>query len=168
MNIDSNLPTSDSLLHRISRKLFRYETMSGNGACPVYLERWTLGQAFGIGVYLHHFLGDDWAVDPHDHPRKFISIGLKGWYYEDVFKPAEFQCPHPECPVCSPKTKRFVAPWIRSFPAEHLHRIRAAECGNVWTLVIVLKKSRVWGFVQDGKWIAFGRYVFGGKSRKAC
>jgi hypothetical protein len=158
MKIDSYLPTNNSWLHRIFRKLFPFETMSGNGACPVYLERWTIGQLFGCGAYLHHFLGDDWALDPHDHPRRFISIGLRGWYYEDVFTGnGEIYSTH-----------RFQAPWIRSFPAEHLHRVRAVECGNVWTLVIVLRKSRGWGFLKDGEWISFKQYVFGGKFRKAC
>lgn len=139
-------------------KLFRYETMSGNGVCPVYLERWTLLNLFNCAIYLHHFLGDDWALDPHDHPRRFISIGLWGWYYEDVFQPDG-----------TPKqTLRFRAPWCRSFPAEHLHRVRAAEHGNVWTLVFVFPKSRAWGFVRHGVWVPFRNYVFGGQFRKAC
>lgn len=132
--------------------------MSGNGACPIYLERWIILQAFDYAVYLHHFLGDDWAIDPHDHPRRFISIGLKGWYWEDIFTPDGKLA----------KTIRFQAPWIRSFPAHHLHRVRAQECGDTWTLVIVLKKQRGWGFVRDGIWVPFRDYVFGGKSRKAC
>lgn len=138
--------------------IFSYETISGNGACPVYLERWTLLLTLGCGFYLHHFLGDDWAIDPHDHPRRFMSIGLWGWYYEDVF----------DAQGTLVSTTKYSAPWIRSFPAEHLHRVRAVECGNTWTLVIVLRKSRGWGFVRDGVWIPFRDYVFGGKSRKAC
>lgn len=140
-------------------KLFRFETMSGNGACPVYLERWTMLDLFGCAVYLHHFLGDDWAIDPHDHPRRFISIGLKGWYWEDVFDSTD---------GLRMAVERFDAPWIRTFPAEHLHRVRASECGNCWTLVIVLRKSRGWGFMQDGVWQPFKKYVFGGISRKSC
>lgn len=159
--IDSNLPPEikkPSPLRRLLNRFCHYETMSGNGACPVYLERWTIGEAFGCGVYLHHFLGDDWAKDPHDHPRRFISIGLRGWYDEDIFAPNGIFY----------RTERFHAPWIRSFPAEHLHRVRAAECGDTWTLVIVLRKSRPWGFVQNGIWIPFKSYVFGGKYRKDC
>lgn len=168
--IDSNLPPTVENPSRIRRLLNRfcgYETMSGNGACPVYLERWTIVDLFGkVGVYLHHFIGDDWAVDPHDHPRRFISIGLKGWYWEDVFV-----SPPPTVKTGRTflrETLKFTAPWIRSFPAEHLHRVRAAECGDCWTLVIVLPKSRRWGFVKDGKWIGFKEYVFGGQSRKSC
>lgn len=159
--IDSNLPPpieAPSLLRRILNRFCHYETMSGNGVCPVYLERWTMLEAFGCGLYLHHFLGDDWAIDPHDHPRRFVSIGLKGWYFEDVFDPAGRLV----------SSTRYNAPWARSFPAEHLHRVRAKECGDCWTLVIVLRKSRKWGFVQDGLWIPFKDYVFGGKFRKQC
>jgi hypothetical protein len=149
-----------SFLRRLLDRFCAYESMSGNGACPVYLERWTLLELLGCGLYLHHFLGDDWAIDPHDHPRRFISIGLWGWYYEDVY----------DCVgnIDLGRSRRYRAPWLRSFPAEHLHRVRAAECGNVWTLVLVLRKSRPWGFVQGADWIPFRSYVFGGKSRKSC
>lgn len=132
--------------------------MSGNGQCPVYLERWTLAKLFGFAAYLHHFLGDDWALDPHDHPRRFVSVGLWGWYWEDVF----------DAGGVLQSTRRYRAPWCRTFPAEHLHRVRAKECGNTWTLVIVLRHSRGWGFIQGGKWVPFRDYVYGGKSRKAC
>jgi hypothetical protein len=145
-------------MKKIFNGIFRYETMDGAGRCPIYLERWTLFHRFGIGLYLHHFLGDDWAIDPHDHPRRFISIGLKGWYYEDVFHADGVRF----------TTTKFSAPWCRTFPAEHLHRIRAADCGNTWTLVIVLKKCRAWGYVRDGIWMQFKDYVFGGSARKSC
>ncbi len=157
MNIDSAIP-SRSWLGRLAARVFAFETMSGAGACPVYLERWTLGQAFGCGLYLHHFLGDDWALDPHDHPRRFVSIGLRGWYWEETF--------HADGALAA--TTRYTAPWCRTFPPEHLHRVRAAECGDTWTLVFVLPKSRPWGFVQDGRWVPFRNYVFGGKARRAC
>jgi hypothetical protein len=145
-------------MKKLIRKMFKYETMDGNGQCPIYLERWTILLAFKCGIYLHHFLGDDWSSDPHDHPRRFISIGLKGWYDEEIYAP---------CGTSS-RTDRYKAPWVRSFPATHIHRIKAKECGNVWTLVTVLPKSRDWGFIRDGKWIGFREYVFGGKSRKSC
>ena len=151
-------PGKRGLIRRALDRCFGYESMSGNGACPVYLERWRICVKMSFGVYLHHFLGDDWALDPHDHPRRFISLGLWGWYHEDLFTGDGTLI----------RTDTYKAPWLRSFPAEHLHRVRAVECGNCWTLVIVLKKSREWGFVQDGAWVAFRKYVFGGKSRKSC
>jgi len=159
--VDGSTPLlveNPSWLRRLLNRLCFYETMSGAGRCPVYLERWTLFYRWGYGVYLHHFIGDDWAADPHDHPRRFITIGLRGWYWEDVY----------DADGRLIEQRRYSAPWVRSFPANHLHRVRASECGNCWTLVIVLKKSRPWGFVQDGIWIPFRDYVFGGNSRTDC
>ncbi len=172
--VDSNLPPTGkrSWIFRLMDRLFFYETMSGNGACAVYLERWTLFdlRKLGYAIYLHRFLGDDWAIDPHDHPRRFISVGLWGWYWEDVFRERVLPLQPDGSSIYGAllETVRHVAPWFRTFPANHLHRVRASECGNCWTLVIVLPKSRGWGFVQDGQWVPFKEYVFGGKSRKSC
>ncbi len=146
-------------MNKLINRLLRYEKIDGNGACPRYLERWHLlkcGKLFS--VYLHHFLGDDWAIDPHDHPKRFISIGLWGWYHEWVYdKDGE--------PI---HITRYQAPWFRTFPPDYIHRIEASKHGNVWTLVIVLRHVREWGFIQDGKWIHWKQYVFGGVSRKSC
>lgn len=146
-------------MKRLINSLLRHERIDGGGACPVYLYRWTL---FGLGswlkIYLHHFVGDDWALDPHDHPKRFISIGLWGWYIEDVYSQSGNMV----------DTRLYEAPWIRSFPSTHIHRIRAKTHGNVWTIAIVLHHTKPWGFIQDGKWIPWYRYTFGGIAKKSC
>jgi hypothetical protein len=110
------------------------EEINGGERCPTYLWRWTILKWSGhFSIYLHHFVGDDWSFDLHDHPKRFISIGLWGWYIEQT------PCKH----GLESRTdiKIYRAPWIRSFPAEHIHRI---ECPtkNCWTLVAVLKPRR--------------------------
>ena len=89
------------------------EEINGAGRCPTYLYRWTIAKWRGRGIYLHHFVADDWSIDLHDHPKRFISIGLWGRYVELI----------PD-PLFATKTRTFQAPWIRSFPARHIHRIR--------------------------------------------
>lgn len=118
------------------------EEINGHGRCPTYLYRWTLVKRPKWGLYLHHFVGDDWSNDLHDHPKRFISVGLWGWYFEDT----------------PTGTKRFVAPWIRSFPAEHIHRLRV-PAKNTWTLVMVLRTVRPWGFWHGGKFVGWREYV---------
>lgn len=118
------------------------EEINGNERCPTYLYRWTLLKGADWAVYLHHFVADDWSNDLHDHPKRFISIGLRGWYLEDTRE----------------GTKRYSAPWIRSFPAEHIHRLRVPS-RNCWTLVIVCKRVRDWGFWHDGRFIPWRAYV---------
>jgi hypothetical protein len=124
------------------RRQFPTEEINGAGRCPTYLYRNHLLSCRWFKVYFHRFVADDWSLDLHDHPKRFVSIGLRGRYRETT-----------------PKGDRvFRAPWIRSFPAEHLHRISlvSREC---WTLVIVFAASRKWGFVHSGKWIGWREYV---------
>lgn len=109
--------------------------------CPTYLYRWRLLRVWGDRtVYLHHFVGNDWSRDLHDHPKRFISIGLKGSYIEEN----------------ESGERVYRAPWLRSFPASHRHRLRSTNC---WTLVITLRRVREWGFWSGGKWIQWKKYV---------
>jgi hypothetical protein len=129
-------------------RVFQREEMDGYGRCHTYLVRWTLLKLWGgRGLYLHHFVGDDWSRDLHDHPKRFVSIGLCGAYRE--------MTPHDEI-----IGRIYRAPWIRTFPAEHIHRIELlADRHPCWTLVLVLKTVRKWGFWHGGQWIGWREYV---------
>lgn len=124
--------------------MFALEEINGGGRCATYLFRWTLLACRWFAVYLHHFVGDDWSLDMHDHPKRFVSIGLSGRYIEET-----------------PAGERlYRAPWIRTFPAEHIHRLRL--CGrDCWTLVIVFRATRPWGFWHLGSWVSWKSYVKG-------
>jgi hypothetical protein len=131
-------------------RLFRLEQINGGTRCPTYLYRWTVfqprwGWLKGFGIYLHRFVAEDWSRDMHDHPKRFISVGLSGGYVEHT-----------------PNGSRtYRAPWIRSFPAKHIHRITLGQDKECWTLVIVLRATRPWGFWHAGSWIPWKEYVFG-------
>lgn len=153
-----------SRAHMLLTRLFGApEEVNGRHRCDTYLYRWIFLSTRWFKAYVHHFVGDDWSRDFHDHPKRFISIGVKGWYIEE--RPAaDPTWPHYE----------FVyrAPWIRSFPASHIHRLRVPS-KDCWTLVIVLKSVREWGFWHDGKFIPWRSYVDGADSNiadrmKAC
>lgn len=126
---------------------FQREEMDGDGRCATYLVRWTLLKWRGRGVYLHHFVGDDWSFDLHDHPKRFISVGLWGayveWRKEGRFVHAQV----------------YSAPWIRTFPATHIHRIELIDRRPCWTLVIVLKTVRPWGFWHRDEFVPWRKYV---------
>lgn len=123
---------------------FECEEINGD-RCPTYLYRWDLmriGKFFGI--YLHQFVGNDWTRDLHDHPKRFISIGLKGRYIEET-----------------PKGQRtYRAPWIRTFPPSHIHRLQLVSPDEqCWTLVIVFRAVREWGFWNSGTWLHWKSYI---------
>jgi hypothetical protein len=144
-------------MYKFLTRLFgQPEEINGGNRCPTYLFRWTLFQWRGrCSIYLHHFVNDDWSRDLHDHPKRFISIGLRGWYLEYTpSDPWEDAC-YPE-----PKVTRYSAPWIRTFPATHIHRLTVPS-KSCWTLVIVLKPVREWGFWHLGRFIPWKSYVRG-------
>lgn len=141
----------------LNRRFFR-EEMDGDGACPTYLVRWTLWKHGDYGIYLHHFVGDDWSQDLHDHPKRFWTVGLWGEYLEhgSTAEPWSFRL--------------YRAPWIRTFPAEHRHRITLWPGHDCWTLVFVGRRERDWGFWLKGvRWVPWREYVtVNGAERKAC
>lgn len=145
-------------MRRWLNRLFELEEINGGNRCPTYLYRWTLVKWRGRGVYLHHFVGDDWSRDLHDHPKRFISIGLWGRYVEETFRPGAEHCP---CELGHEHKREtvFRAPWIRTFPANHIHRLSLVDGRPCWTLVIVLKSVRRWGFWHDGRFIGWREYV---------
>lgn len=140
----------------LSRLFGEPEQINGRHRCPTYLWRWTVVSTRWAKVYLHKFTGSDWSRDLHDHPKRFISIGLRGSYLEET--PNGFA--------------EFSAPWIRTFPAHHRHRL-STPWGTCWTLVIVLRSVREWGFWHEGHFIHWHDYVDGASSgvadkMKAC
>lgn len=152
------------------------EEINGGNRCPTYLYRWHVVSTRWFKAYVHHFVDDDWCLDLHDHPRRFISIGLKGGYIEVT--------PDSHIVGLGEKMTIFNAPWFRTFPAEHIHRLRMFRWGgengvpikifDCWTFVVViLPSSREWGFWNKGRFIDWRTYVKGSKShlaeeRKAC
>jgi hypothetical protein len=158
-------------------KWFRREEINGGKRCPTYLIRWTLFQPRwprglwrGFGIYLHKFVGDDWSLDVHDHPKRFVSVGLAGRYQEWTPSPwvRDVVGQHD---VLVPRV--WAAPWVRTFPAEHRHRIALCEDRRpCWTLVVVLAHVREWGFWHRGMFWPWRVYVAPDNpvadARKAC
>src|SRR5581483_11352359 len=142
-----------ALLTRVLDRLFRREEINGAGRCPTYLYRWTLLRLrrLGVAVYLHRFVGEDWSKDLHDHPKRFVSVGLYGGYVEETPK----------------GTRTYRAPWLRSFPATHTHRLTLGPFRECWTLVIVFAAVRPWGFWHGGRWVHWKEYVTGSESHLA-
>lgn len=144
------------ILHRLLDRLFgAAEEINGQNRCATYLYRWTLISTRAWKVYLHRFVGDDWSYDLHDHPKRFVTIGLWGSYLEQT--PAGF--------------RRWRAPWLRTFPPTHRHRL-TTPWGDCWTLLWVGRRVRNWGFYHQGRMIPWQDYVAAGSAEadaaKAC
>ena len=135
-------------MRKLIDRIFRREDIA-RGA----LRRWTLLRLpGGRAVYLHHFRCPD-ARSLHDHPKRFVTIGLRGGYVEERLDPS------PLLWTCATGRLRrqFRAPWIRTFPARHVHRVRPSRRG-CWTLAYVGPKVREWGFFHRNHWIPWQRF----------
>jgi hypothetical protein len=151
-------------MHRLLSRLFEAEEINGNNVCPTYLYRWTLFRAGSLfSVYLHKFVGDDWSIDLHDHPKRFWSFGLWGSY-------TEIASVDPANPLhCRPRV--YHAPWIRTFAADHKHRLIGPTPEKpCWTIVVVGRATRAWGFWPRGSFVPWRKYVGGSDvaSRRSC
>lgn len=96
----------------------------------LYLRRWRLIQTPLFGVYLHKIMQPDADRDLHDHPWNFISIVLSGGYSEQV--EGGFV-----------KRKLFS---IARRTAATAHRIARLFKVPTWTLVLVGRRKKSWGF----------------------
>lgn len=101
-----------------------------------YLQRWFLVPPTRYcRVYGHRFIGSD-DPTPHDHPWNFVSIVLRGKYFEEsVDQPGRW--------------RKALHVAFRS--ATHTHRVvlAADECGRerpCTTLVVTGPWLRPWGF----------------------
>lgn len=153
-------------MHAFLNRIFGVaEEINGGHRCPTYMFRWTILATRGGKLYLHKFVGDDWSLDLHDHPKRFVSIGVWGRYEETVFGPSIDNWPE--------ETRTWRAPWIRTFPATHRHRIHGpTPIKPCWTLVWVGRPERNWGFWHEGRFMPWLDYVRGkdgiADKMKAC
>lgn len=132
----------------------------GGNADP-YMLRWFLvPRNRRFNIYLHKFLRDDEDRALHDHPWWFISLILKGGYFERVGQG-----------VISRR-----AGSIAFRKATHRHRVIlfVTEEGKrrpCWTIVITGQKKRTWGFWCPKGFVPWHEFVDGadtGQVGKGC
>lgn len=114
-----------------------------------YLTRWRLIQTPWFGIYLHRFDGPDPRPTLHDHPWNFRSLVLLGGYEEALT--------YAEGPpgLHGSWAQRRAGRWNRKH-AEDTHTITELWRVPTWTLMLVGRRRREWGYVDpDGTWTRF-------------
>lgn len=108
-----------------------------------YLLRWyVIPRNPWLNIYLHKFLHDDEDRALHDHPWWFISVMLKGGYYE----------------VTQNNFTQRLAPSVAFRKPTYAHRVvlpRVSGTDTVrpcWTLVVTGRVVRDWGFHCSQGW----------------
>lgn len=122
--------------------------------CDPLLIRYIIFRVPAIGFYLHNMKRSDYDRALHDHPWAFVSVVLKGGYRE-----------------CHDQTLTGEQDWLyhvpRSVlvrPAQWRHRfvLNRNEENTAfiesWTLVIVGRRTKRWGFFTSGGWCWWRKY----------
>lgn len=119
-------------------------------------------QDIGANVFIHQFMLSD---DPvfHDHPWDwYISVILKGGYWEHtpwgIFKRTAGDVRRVDCSVWRRLGDDPKAPFLPG----NLHWAEVFKPGQTWTLFIRGRTTHDWGFVpnpNDGKWISHLTYL---------
>ena len=128
-------------------KLNRRRIIKDRESNEDYLERYYLflrdRKDFPFNIFLHKFLKSD-PDELHDHPWDFITIILRGGYWEHTTKGKFWKKPFS----------------IHYRKATDLHRIELdKKVNDVWTLFIPLRRKREWGFKTDKGWVHNEKYL---------
>ena len=134
------------MLLKILERLGRKRVILDRESQEPYLTRYYLflkdRKWFPFNIFLHNFHKSD-PDDLHDHPWPFITIILKGGYWEHT-----------------PKGKFWRGAgkinWARSTA---LHRVELEPEVDTWTLFIPGPSVREWGFIDKGIWKRHDQYL---------
>src|SRR5579859_4740726 len=114
-------------------RLFERQVIGGD-ASPL-LVRWILIRVAAWGIYLHKFCRSDYERALHDHPWPFLSIILRGGYWEI----------HDQT-IDGKQTEVYQAPGrVLLRPAEWRHRVVLRDGKPSWSLILVGRRVRRWG-----------------------
>jgi hypothetical protein len=145
------------MLGRFFDRLLRRQDFRVDGEPVARMVKWTLISNRLFSIFLHKFNGPDWTQDPHDHPTDFLSIGLLGSYVETVYDSEGREL----------YQRAWRAPWMRTFPATHIHRTSAVGKKGAFTMCVASRWKHDWGFVIEGKLTPWRDYLRFYRSRRA-
>jgi hypothetical protein len=125
----------------------------GDGAGQVFFRRYAILKTPIVSVYLHQFFRSDHDRCLHDHPWPFVSVILRGGYWEEVFRAAYRDDLIAAGLVPGPVERHWRAPGRFLFrSAATSHRIVLEPSTRPWSLVIVGRRVRDWGFWTLAGW----------------
>lgn len=135
------------MLKKLMQRLGRYRVIMDREDNEPYLERYYVflkdRKWFPFNVFIHKFLKSD-PDDLHDHPWPYMTIILKGGYWEYT----------PASPIPSWKG----AGQIRFGHSTDYHRIELEPGVECWTMFFPGPQIRDWGFLKGKKWVQHEQY----------
>jgi hypothetical protein len=122
-----------------------------------YLTRLHLWQTPWFLVCLHWIDKPDQEPHLHDHPTNFLSLILRGWYWELRTTGYDYTLYRPATTANTPVYKRR---WWNRMWASPLdrHKIVEVSPGGALTLCFMSKGKRTWGFHTPEGWVSWKDY----------
>lgn len=121
-----------------------------------------------FSVRLHHIVEPDQDRHLHDHPFNFRSVVLSGWYVEQCLfgqldERAAAQVDGVADDLYGTRAIRHLkaGDTYRS-AAGRMHRIDGVSEGGAWSLFVMGRRVQDWGFLVDGRKVAWRDYLDGG------
>lgn len=109
-----------------------------------YLRRYRVIQTPLCALYLHKIMRPDADRELHDHPWAFIPLILRGGYIEE-----------------REGGQRVSRDWlsVRYMRATTRHRIVRLSRVPTWTLCLVGRRKRNWGFYTPTGWVPWQQFL---------
>lgn len=130
--------------------------------------RWEFLDLKVMKAMVHYFPAEVSDRDPHDHPRSFVTLVLRGNYRDESWETGDETHTASGIPLPPPHGERLSAGAVKYRSAKHMHIVETDRVG-CWTLVIMGPLVREWGFrrLDTGGWWPWGKYIqrFGGVVR---
>jgi hypothetical protein len=136
-----------SWLSKIVRSLFLVKEIKSKMG-EVHFRRYRLIQTKWFAVYIHQILRSDQDRDMHDHPWNFTSVILEGAYREASSYPPLFDKVY---------VRDYYSGDVIEHKAEDAHKLTLVS-DQVWTLVFVSGRERVWGYQTPSGWVPHDEY----------
>lgn len=137
---------------KVANRLRRWRAnpeIIGQAECPLIL-RWTILGDRQQGVYrwpiklvVHYFVPGTEDPDAHDHPRSFVTFVVRGHYVDRAHDGA---------------VEVMRRGMLRYRRADHAHTTTSGPSG-CWTVCLMGRQTREWGFWRDGAWLPFRVYA---------
>jgi hypothetical protein len=105
----------------------------------VYLRRLRAILTPPFGIYIHWIFEPDADRDPHDHPRPFISVILRGCYAEDIY-------PYAKDRNFSTRRRVWKRWSVHRMRIGMAHKIVLIQPDTISLLLVGRKGKRDWGF----------------------
>lgn len=145
------VPYSQVIKREVQTQVGVMTLTDGTGPVKGFRPIARLLQLFDVAVRVHEILHSDEGRDPHDHPWPYLTIVLKGGYYEERYDE------HGKL-----LSIRWHGPGSIIFrPANSWHMLKLAEDGTriATTLFITGRKAQRWGFNVNGEKVDYVTYL---------